>query len=494
MRRVLSTIFLSLTTAQLGCLSMLVPPHGQGDAPAQVHAPIVPHDTFVTLKAPADAHAELCTADNQHPNFPDDADLLTKTFCQDLKPGGVIPTPHGLHDLLAQLGIDFKDPNGANGQNGNPGFALLAHSSALTARKVSSITPTAFVFTPPPADGSTPHHYAFVAFDPGEEFVEVAVDDATVNTVNFYLVRFDKDCNNTPAGCSNGDLLSQSLITGWSNVRVYEDTTAVNNTIVDCHVCHTPNTAQQPFLRMQEIEPPFTHWMSMLTEGGRALFADFRQAHSPDEDYGPIPAAMVEKSDPALMAQMIKQAGFGTQPNAFPSAEIEAQLKAAAPQQPTVNVPIGSSQSWQDIYLNAVGGSFIATPYHDVKVTDPTKLATMSAAWKAWKAGSRPDLPDLRDVFLDLGLRDMGFAPRAGLDGKSLLVQMCQQCHNANLDLTLSREKFLVDQLGKMSRDEKQLAITRLKLGDDDRLRMPPVLFRTVTDDETNAMIQALSQ
>jgi hypothetical protein len=487
-------LLLSLPLSQVACLNMVVPSHTQGDAPSEVHAPIVPHNAFETLKAPADAHDELCTADNQHPKFPDDADLLTKAFCQDKKPGGVIPTPHGLHDLLALLGIDFKDPNGANGQNGNPAFALLAHSSALTARKVSSITPTAFVFTPPPADGSKPQHYAFVAFDPGEQFVEVAVDDATVGVVNFYLVLFDKDCDSTPAGCSNVDLLTQSLITGWSNVRVYEDTTAINNTIVDCHVCHTPDNNAAPFLRMQEIEAPFTHWMSMQTEGGRALFADFRRAHPASEDYGPIPAALVQKSDPSLMAQMVKQAGFGTQPNAFPSAKIEAELKAVAPMQPVVNVPIGSSSTWQTIYQAAVAGSFIATPYHDVKVTDPAKLTAMSTAYAAWKGGMRADLPDIRDVFLDGGLRDMGFAPRAGLDGKGLLQQMCQECHNANLDPMVSREKFLVDKLSTMSKAEKQLAIDRLRLGDDDRLRMPPVLFRTVTQDETNAMIQALQQ
>jgi hypothetical protein len=487
----LKTLLL-LSVAQPGCLSNIVPPHNQGNAPSEVHAPIIPHDAFATLKVPADAHEELCTADNQHPNFPDDADLLTKTFCQDKKPGGVMPTPHSLNDLLKQLGIDFKNPNGENGKGGNPGFALLAHSSALTARKVSSITPTSFIFTPPPADGSRPVHYAFVAYDPGEEFVEVAVDDATVGVVNFYIVQFDKDCNATAQGCTNADLLTNNLLTGWSNVRVYEDTTAVNNTIFDCHVCHTPNSNNAPFLRMQEMEPPFTHWMSMQTEGGRALFADFRLSHTTGEDYGGIPAALVDKSDPALMAQMIQQAGFANQPNPFPSMEIEAELKAMAPMQPSINVPIGWSPTWQGIYQFAVSGDFIATPYHDVKVTDPVKLKTMSDAYNAFKAGTRKDLPDLRDVFLDTGLRDMGFAPRVALDGKTLLKQMCQECHNANLDPMVTRDKFLVDQLDKMSKDEKLLAVQRMLLGDDDRLRMPPVLFRTVTKDETNAMIQAL--
>ena len=65
-------------------------------------------------------------------------------------------TQTSLAELLVQLGLDFKDPNGGNGVGGNPAFALLGHSSALTARKVTTLTPTAFVFTPPPDDGSTP--------------------------------------------------------------------------------------------------------------------------------------------------------------------------------------------------------------------------------------------------------------------------------------------------------------------------------------------------
>ena len=67
-----------------------------------------------------------------------------------------------------------RSPTAGNGIAGNPAFAILGHSSALTARKVSSITPTAFVFTPLDADGKPPRDYMFLAFDPGEPFLEVA--------------------------------------------------------------------------------------------------------------------------------------------------------------------------------------------------------------------------------------------------------------------------------------------------------------------------------
>jgi hypothetical protein len=467
--------------------------------PSTVVPPEIPADVFVTLNPPAAAHDELCANDGMHPAFPNDADRITKEFCQDLVPGGSIPQVHGLADLQALLGLTFADrsANGGNGTGGNPGFAILGHSSALTARKVSSITPTAFVFTPPPPPGTKPSGYVFLAYDPGEQFVEVASHDPTADAVNLYIVLFDKACTTAPGGCTPTDLLTPALTQGWSNVRVYESSTALNNTIADCRQCHAPDDAQPLMLRMQESSPPFTHWFSAKTDGGRALLADFHAAHGTDEDYGPIPAALVDHSDPALMAQAIGDAGFAAQPNPFDSAAFEAEVQAIAPGQPSVNVPRGWSQTWDGAYTAAEGGQFIAAPYHDVKVTDPDKLAKMTQAYQAWRTGQAATIPDIRDVFLDAGLRDMGFAPTAGADGQALLVQMCQQCHHASLDPTISREKFLVDQLATMSRIEKNVAIERLdptKTPRTSRLTMPPPLFRTITDEERQAMIDALAK
>jgi hypothetical protein len=464
------------------------------NAPASVLAPRLPRDGFETLNAPADAHEELCSADEEHPNFPDDVDTITRTFCQDKKPGGVMPTPKGLGDLLVQLGLDFKNPNGGNGVGGNPAFAILGHSSALTARKVSTIMPTAFIFTPPPADGSKPTNYTILAFDPGEQFVEVASHDPTGDSVNFYLVMFEQPCNRSPKGCTHTDLLTPKLLTAWSNVRVYEDTTSLGNTIFDCHVCHQPKSDGVAFLRMQEITPPFTHWFSSTTNGGRELLREFHAAHGATEDYGGIPAGLLDKSDPSKLAALIRQAGFAEQPNAFPSAAIEAELTASAPKQPFVNVPMGRSATWQRLYDGAVAGKFIAPPYHDVKVTDPTKLAAMTTAYQRWRANNASELPDILDVFLDRGLRDMGFAPKANLDGRGLLAQMCQECHHSTLDLTLSRQLFLVDKLDSMSRAEKDLAIERIRANIGGRLTMPPPLFRTVTGEERQKMIDELSK
>src|SRR5947209_5032394 len=104
--RSLATLALVSTTLQLGCLQWVVPAHDPSDAPATVQQPIIPRDIFETLNAPTDAHAELCANDGMHPNFPNDADRITKMFCQDLVPGGSIPRPQSLDDLLVLLGLD----------------------------------------------------------------------------------------------------------------------------------------------------------------------------------------------------------------------------------------------------------------------------------------------------------------------------------------------------------------------------------------------------
>ena len=467
------------------------------DSPSHILPSIIPTNAFETLKPPAGAHAELCDPGTPpDPTFPDRADRITNRFCQDVK-GGKVPTPTSLQELLVVLGLDFKDPKGGNGVGGNPAFAILGHSSALTARKVSTITPTAFVFTPLGPDGKPPADYLFLAFDPGEPFVEVASFSPAAQEVNFYLVLFDKACTSTPAGCGPNDLLTPNQTTGWRNLRIYESTTALNNTIGDCRQCHigngkdVPDTGDKLILRMQELEAPFTHWFSAKTAGGQALLADFHAAHGTAEDYGPIPAALIDKSAPELMASFVAAAGFRDQPNVFHSAQIEAEVARAAPQQPAVNVPIGASATWTAAYDAGASGQFIAAPYHDVKVTDPGKLARATALYRQVLAG-QPLTEDIREVFLDEAMVDLGFAPRPGMTGRALLAQQCGQCHHARLDPTLTRDAFLVDKLDQMSRAEKDLAIERIQLPIDTRLTMPPPLFHTLTAAERALMIAEL--
>ncbi|HET9990386.1 MAG TPA: hypothetical protein VFQ65_17765, partial [Kofleriaceae bacterium] len=453
----------------------------------------LPDDVFTTLKNAADAHAELCDHDATDTTFPADADRITNRFCQP-----TVPAPKGLDDLLAILDLSFTNPNGGNGTGGNPAFAILGHSSALTAREVSSITPTAFIFSPLDPEGTPPRDYTFLAYDPGESFVEVASFSPSDSAVNFYLVLFDKACTNEPGGCSLDEMLTPKQTTGWSNIRIYESTTALGNTIADCRQCHIGSGKDRAdggdplILRMQEMTAPHTHWFDSHTTGGAALLGDFVAAHGTKENYGGIPAKLIDQSDPELMASFIKVAGFAQQPNAFPSAEDETEVAAMAPQQPAANVPMGWSSAWEAVYQAGATGAAIAAPYHDVKVTDPDRLALMTKAYVDARTNGTPLVADIRDVLLGSGLVDMGFVPRPGLDGRAILTQQCAQCHNARLDPALSRDKFLVDQLDQMTRAEKDLAIERLEMPITTRLTMPPPLFRLPNEAQRAAMISEL--
>jgi cytochrome c553 len=235
---------------------------------------------------------------------------------------------------------------------------------------------------------------------------------------------------------------------------------------------------------MQELTNPWTHFMRSTTGGGRALLADFQRAH-PNEEFAGIPANRIAASDPAQLERFVRANGFGNQPNEFPSAAIEGRglfggiLGGGGRGNGT------APAAWTRLYDNFVRGEAIAPPFHQVKVTDPTKLQRMTQAYLDLGSGRLKieDFPDTRDVLLDSGMRDMGFMVKADLSAEQILVQACAQCHNSKLNQTISRAKFDIN-LSKMDREEKDKAIERLRLGDHDVKKMPPVRFRVLTEDE----------
>jgi hypothetical protein len=172
-------------------------------------------------------------------------------------------------------------------------------------------------------------------------------------------------------------------------------------------------------------------------------------------------------------------------------------VKASNSQQPHVNVPAGTSATWHRLYADAVAGKAIPPPYHDVQVTDPAKLATFTTAYQAMMvgdAGAAARLPELSGMFLPAAVSDLSFAPQAGLDGRGILMHMCQQCHNPALDQRISRARFDVAKLvtGQLSRTEKDRAIARLRLPAESAAKMPPPRFRHLSDAEIELAIQEL--
>ncbi len=462
-------------------------------------------------------------------------DGVSRAFCAN---GGAPPSITSLAQLQALLGLDFKPGNLENGLGGNPAFVLIGNSSSLVARYTASINPRAVIFTPPhrrarvdsrgtplPQDATCAQIEpisplpALVAlgFTRGEDFIELISKDPTANgTLNFFLFKFEHGCSARQGGCTPGELLTpegESNFTG--RYTLYQDVD-IANTIFDCNQCHQPAGPGTPkILRMQELQNPWAHFFRNNRVEGKVLLDDYRAAHGEEETYAGIPGPVIFNpepgetaglavnlkhsggSDPAALQGLVENEGFcGLQDNEYLTITIQKEVAESNPRQPANNLPMGVSASWMALFKNTVEGRAIPTSYHDVKVTDPGKLETLTAAYGEYRAGQRSsaELPDLRDVFLDAALPDLSFRPAPGLDGRGILVHMCQQCHNARLDQSLSRARFRVDQLDQMSRSERDVAIARLRLPASSSLHMPPVRFRELDERERDLAIAELER
>jgi hypothetical protein len=455
------------------------------DAPPEV---TMPHrsveDIFKGMPSGADQLKVLCSRPGQ--------DKVRAAFC-----GPNPPKINGLVELQRALGLGIVDPTRTarrqNGSGGNAAFTFTGGSSSLVAKFTSAINPRLIMFTPP--TGNTIPDLVALGFVRGEQFAEIAARDPSTGNLNFFLAKFEQECNEDPKGCSHADLLTADVESNWQKLTIYEDTDLAN-TIFDCKHCHQPDGDGTPkILRMQELRNPWTHFFRDNNDGGQALISDFQAAHGNDQSYAGIPGPMIAASEPLELERLLRQNGFATQPNEFQSRRIENEVQNASPLQPEDNSQKGASATWERAYEEFVKGRTIPPPYHDVKVTDPEKLAKMTAALVGIRNGTMPRemMPDIRDIFPDEALRNLGFGVKEGLSGAEIITQACAQCHNSKLPQNISRARFDVD-LSKMSREEKDIAIARLKLEGDDPLRMPPTLFRTLTPAEIERAIAELQK
>jgi hypothetical protein len=435
------------------------------DADARVASPglfLRLPDPVANLPRGAQQLARLCARGRD--------DAVTDAFC-----GENTPRPSNLSELFALLDVD---PHVYNGPS--RGFSITGHSTSLSKRSVSAINPRVIFIH---LESSTEPLLA-VAFTRGEPLVEIVTRNRGQHELQFYVVAFRLPCADAGRECTPGELLTSAVEKDWQSVDVYGEED-LKNTPVDCRVCHQtngPGTAK--ILRMQEFESPWTHWFDDQTRGGRALLADYDAAHGA-ESYAGIPGYVIGNARGGLTSAFVSTAGSRLQPNEFASAFIESEVETSAPEQPMNNQKRGESDTWRALYQTTLRAEAIPTPYHDVKITDPAKLATMQQAYAAYLAGrlAQNALPDIRDVFPDeaVTLAEMGFTLDERLDDRALMTAACGLCHNGRLDQTLSRARFHTD-LERLSAEEKQTAIDRLSLAEEDPLAMPPRRIHAMSD------------
>jgi mono/diheme cytochrome c family protein len=455
--------------------------------------PLALPDALANLPRGSEQLLSLCAHDGDDP--------IRSLFCVDAP-----PRIESIVDLQTALYIDEARLTGVNG------LAIAGHSTSLGARSISSINPRVIsvriehpLFDQndnPVAPGSQgPISPAIepvsIAFSRGEQFVELMVRDRVDHELRFYLLTFRQECNDDPDGCKPGDLLTPEVEKNWRDTSLYDERD-LTNTVLDCAPCHQSNGPGTPkFLRMQELHTPWTHWFG-LTEGGHALFDDYRAAKG-DEPLAGLSAQRLMRANPVNLNLQATYGGPNTQPNPFDSQTIEDEVRASAAagggMQPQDNSIPGTSDTWRRGYETARRGEAITFPYHDVKVTDPAKLARATEAYQAYRNGEldRTQLPDIRDVFPDdpERLAEMGFMTKPGASGEEVLLEACSMCHNDRLDPSLSRARFRANLEG-VTRAEKDLAIARLRLPRHDVHAMPPIRTRTLSEEARGRAIAAL--
>lgn len=415
-------------------------------------------------------------------------DLVHRMFC-----GDAPPEINNLHDLQVAFGLDPKMLGGFSGS------ALTAHSTSLSKRAVSAINPRVISFRMVVDlldEGRGPVEFTTFAFSRGEQFVELAIMNAE-REYHFYVVRFRQDCNERPEGCLPGELLTDAIEKDWRGITLYDEK-ALENTVLDCATCHQPDgPGTRRILRMQEFDDPWTHWFFNSTVGGRALAEDYTAAHG-EETVAGLPREDIGGVSPGGLETVVGGRDHD-QPNLFESEKIEKEVTESAAleggNQPMDNRVPGTSPTWQLAYEASKRGEFIPSPYHNVKVTDPNKLARMTEAYQGFRRGelAMEDLPDLRDVFPDdyALLAQMGISTEPGLSGEEVLIQACSQCHNERLNPEQSRARFRADLVG-ISRAEKDAAIGRLMLPQSSVHAMPPARLRVLSQEARSRAIEAL--
>jgi cytochrome c553 len=368
-------------------------------------------------------------------------------------------------------------------------FALTGNSTSLVANRVSAINPRLLVFPRVDDDLVRPATMTAVGFVRGEQFAEIASRDQSTGDFNFYLVAFEQKCNYASNGCDLASLLSEEIEHDWTAYSVY-DQDDLEGTSVDCNSCHQPDGyGTKRILRMQELASPWLHWFPQRfvqrTDSDRVLLAQFTDAHKHDVQYGGIPvdtiANAVDEGSGAQLEALVRAEGFGNQPNPFDS-QIVTEMKT------------GSSPTWAARFEANLRGQAIAVPYPAVDVTDETKRSAAIRSYQDVVRGAAPraSLVDIRAIFSDDATAKLSFVPRAGADGKTVLLQMCARCHDGRGNPRLNKNHFDVRALETLPRSEKDLAIARLS--DPGPNKMPPWRAGSLTAESIQAAVLELQK
>jgi hypothetical protein len=436
-----------------------------------------PWDELPEVRSPTVELAGLPTRTAQYERLCalDRDDAFFRAVC-----GGERPSIPNLATLIRVAGLEQESA-----------FALTGNSTSLVKRAVSAVNPRVIIF--PKVDDSLtpPEELTALGFVRGEPFAELVSRDLTSGELNFYLFRFERNCDYEAAGCDLASVLTEEIERGWTAYSIYPEED-LEDTALDCRSCHQPDGfGTKKILRMQELQSPWLHWFpqrfAQRTDSDRVLLAQFLEAHEVDEAYGGIPIKTIEhaldEGSAAQLEALVVAEGYDAQPNAF-DPRIEAEAKS------------GESPTWQAQFERSLSGEAISVPYPLADVTDAEIRTAAVESYRGVVNGSSPrdSLLDLREVFSADAEEKLGIVPSPGLDGRGVLIQACSRCHDGRVNPEARRARFNVTELDSLSRSEKDAAIKRLREPEDSPFKMPPWRSGTLPKAAREAAIEELEK
>jgi len=396
------------------------------------------------------------------------------------------PPIYGLEDLYRAIRLGEGQPRMV---------AATTHSLGLSARSVSTLNPRAFVFEDTNASSGpiTPERIVATSFARGEQFVELVGQDPTTYDYNFYLLRFEQECNRSR--CTPEDLLSARLESGWTDWTLYADRDLVD-TPLDCLSCHQPyGTASYKFLLMRQLIDPWMHWGDF--RGGNEH--DLCPIQPPDGAPGkvvvtadgldvllalegtsgryagvPVSELHAAKSGQAF-AELLNDAGqilaLGPHPEA-PSEQLYFQTREVVCER----FNDGASKTWNEersVFLSRG----LPTPYYGPDVTAPNLRAEVLADRLGFlRRHADEDALDVAMTFIGRDVAtDIGFFPRETDSAPEILRAMCIRCHAGDTDPGLRRARFNATSFEHIDPKAFREIVRRLLLPRDSPELMPPV-------------------
>ena len=115
----------------------------------------------------------------------------------------------------------------------------------------------------------------------------------------------------------------------------------------------------------------------------KTLIDDFEAAHdeTTEQNYGGIPVEMIRFTEPEDLEDFVR-GNTGVNQGVFDTSDIEEEVSDGNNAQPEDNTIPGVSATWQNLYERSVSGEIIPIPYHDVKVSDPQTLQTLTRMYR----------------------------------------------------------------------------------------------------------------